>query len=172
MAEQQAALDLFSHPDRWWAAATDPIVSDWENSPGHVIGMTAGTVGTFAIPGGAALKGLRGAKALEEVAATARTGNVVDGLRLGAQLTGEEIAGGHAFVKHVVENGEFPGVQTRVQFASIIEDTVLNGEKRTLSGGRTAFWDNGTVVIRTPKAMDGGTAFRPVDGYDYFLGLD
>lgn len=38
-----------------------------------------------------------------------------------------------------------------------------------LGGGRTAFWRDGTVVIRNPRAPDGGTAFQPTDGYDYFL---
>jgi hypothetical protein len=28
-----------------------------------------------------------------------------------------------------------------------------------------------TVVIRNPSAVDGGTAFRPTSGYDYFLNL-
>ena len=42
---------------------------------------------------------------------------------------------------------------------------------RVLSGGRTAYWNDGTVVIRNPGAADGGTAFRPTNGYDYFLGL-
>ncbi|MHC5797059.1 hypothetical protein ACVXZ4_12950 [Lacisediminihabitans sp. FW035] len=105
--------------------------------------------------------------------AAANTGagaeNVVNGVRLRAQLTGEEIAGGHAFDKHVVELGEFPGVANRSQFAGVIEDVVTNGEMRTLSGGRTGYWKNGTVVIRNPGAVDGGTAFRPRDGYDYFL---
>jgi hypothetical protein len=50
----------------------------------------------------------------------------------------------------------------------VIEDTVINGEMRSLTGGRTAYWWNDTVVIRNPGAVDGGTAFRPVDGYSYF----
>jgi hypothetical protein len=83
-------------------------------------------------------------------------------------LTGEEISGGHAFAKHVIDNGEFPGITTRRQFASHIEDVVSNGEMRALSNSRTAYWRNGTVVIRNPKAVDGGTAFRPTSGYDYF----
>jgi len=88
-----------------------------------------------------------------------------------AKAIGDEISGGHAFDKHVIERGEFPGVTTRGQFASVIEDAVLNGERRTLSGGRTAYWSDGSVVIRHPGAPDGGTAFRPANGYDYFLGL-
>lgn len=108
------------------------------------------------------------------VAPEAGTGaeNVVNGVRLRAQLTGEEIAGGHAFDKHVIELGEYPGITTRSQFASTIEDVVANGESRALSNGRTAFWNDGTVVIRNPGAADGGTAFRPTSGYDYFLGLN
>jgi hypothetical protein len=88
-----------------------------------------------------------------------------------AKLIGDEISGGHAFDKHVIEQGEFPGVTTRRQFADMIEDTVMNGESRVLSGGRTAYWSDGTVVIRNPGAADGGTAFRPTNDYDYFLGL-
>ena len=88
-----------------------------------------------------------------------------------ARLIGDEISGGHAFDKHVIERGEFPGVSTRGQFASMIEDAVMNGESRVLSGGRTAYWNDGTVVIRNPGVADGGTAFRPTNGYDYFLGL-
>ncbi len=42
---------------------------------------------------------------------------------------------------------------------------------QSLSGGRTAYLRDGTVVIRDPEAADGGTAFRPTDGYGYFLGL-
>ena len=88
-----------------------------------------------------------------------------------ARLIGDEISGGHAFDKHVIERGEFPGVTTRRQFADMIEDAVVNGESRVLNGGRTAYWSDGTVVIHNPGAADGGTAFRPANGYDYFLGL-
>lgn len=42
---------------------------------------------------------------------------------------------------------------------------------RQLSNGRTAFWHNtsGSVVIRNPKAIDGGTTFIPKNGVNYFL---
>lgn len=92
--------------------------------------------------------------------------------RLNAKLTGEEIAGGHAFEKHVITQAEYPGVTTRSQFASVIEDVVKSGEKRTLSKGRTAYWKDGTVVIRNPRSAGGGTAFRPKTGYDYFLNVN
>ena len=129
----------------------------------EIIGGAAATVGIAA--GG--VGGLRGLGS--STAAGAGAENVVNGVRLRAQLAGEEIAGGHAFDKHVVELGEFPGVSSRSQFAGVIEDVVTNGEMRALSGGRTGYWQNGTVVIRNPGAVDGGTAFRPKNGYDYFL---
>jgi len=88
-----------------------------------------------------------------------------------AELIGAEISAGHAFDKHVIEQGEFPGVTTREQFASVIKDAVMNGEFRALSAGRTAYWSDGILVIRDPGTEDGGTTFRPANGYDYFLGL-
>jgi hypothetical protein len=129
----------------------------------------AGSAGNIAGESGlAGTKSLTGMEALEAERAALGAGNAANGARLGAQLTGKEIAGGHAFQKHVIEKGEFPGITTQKQFASLIEDVVSNGEMRTLSGGRTAYWQNGTVVIRNPGAVDGGTAFRPKDGYSYF----
>lgn len=105
-------------------------------------------------------------------AGTSGADDVLNGVRLRGQLTDQEISGGHAFGKHVVQGGEFPGITTRSQFAQHIEDVVSNGIMRPLERGRTAYRQNGTVVIRNPNAVDGGTAFRPKNGYDYFLGLD
>lgn len=98
--------------------------------------------------------------------------SAAQGARLRNQLTAQEIGGGHAFEKHVVNRGEFPGITTRQQFAQDIE-RIINApttEVRHLSAGRTAFWDQatGTVVIRNPNAVDGGTAFRPPQGRQYF----
>lgn len=76
----------------------------------------------------------------------------------------------------MIQQGEYKdlGITTREQFASHIESVVNNPSSfRELSGGCTAYWDDvsGTVVIRNPKAVDGGTAFRPVNGQAYFEGL-
>ncbi|MFA5952536.1 MAG: RHS repeat-associated core domain-containing protein [Hyphomicrobium sp.] len=91
---------------------------------------------------------------------------------LSRQFASQEIAGGHAFVKHVVQGGEFLGIRTRAEFASIIENVMENASDiRQLSGGRTAFWRNGVVVIRNPRTADGGTAFVPTNGIQYFEGL-
>ena len=99
--------------------------------------------------------------------------SAAQGARLNAQLSAEQIAGGHAFDKHIGEFGDF-GIMTREQFAGHIEDVINNStELKSLSGGRTAYWDpsSGTVVIRNPSAADGGTAFIPSDGKAYYDGL-
>jgi Pretoxin HINT domain len=99
--------------------------------------------------------------------------NAANGVRLNEQLTADEISSGHAFDKHVLVQGEFPGITTRSQFAQRIESAIRNGEAKSLTGGRTAWWDpgSGTVVIRNPGAVDGGTAFVPTNGRAYFDGL-
>ncbi len=112
---------------------------------------------------------MRLASALERVEASWQARRAVD--KAHAEQIGNEISKGHAFDKHVIERGEFPGVTTREQFAIVIKDAVMVGEFRALSGGRTAYWSDSTVVIRNPGAPDGGTAFRPTDGHDYFMGL-
>lgn len=97
--------------------------------------------------------------------------NVADAARLRNQLAAQEIAGGHAFGKHVVKEGQFPGITTPQQFGAHIENIMNNPSAvRHLSNGRTAYWDNasGTVVIRHPSAKDGGTAFKPTAGVKYF----
>lgn len=108
-----------------------------------------------------------------QVAAETESGaaSAINGVRLRAQLTGEQIAGGHAFDAHVLEAGEFPGITTRQQFATRIEEVVTNGESRELLRGRTAYWEGNTVVILDTPSLDGGTAFVPTGGYNYFLGL-
>ncbi len=78
------------------------------------------------------------------------------------------------FDKHVIQGGEFPGITTRPQFSSQIENVINNAsDVKVLSNGRTAYWDStsGTVVIRNPSAVDGGTAFKPTQGKTYFDNL-
>ena len=87
------------------------------------------------------------------------------------KLIAQEISGGHAFEKHILNQGEFSGCSTRTQFAHHIENVLNNPSKiKVLNNGRIAYWHQktGTVVIRNPSAIDGGTAFQPVDGIIYF----
>jgi filamentous hemagglutinin len=75
----------------------------------------------------------------------------------------------------VLTRGEFPGwIRTRAQFQQHLENVMTNPTAaRQLSGGRVAYWHegSGTVAIRNPSAVDGGTAFQPINGVDYFNGL-
>jgi len=100
------------------------------------------------------------------------TANAAQYQLLNNRLIAEEISGGHAFGKHVLTQGEFPGwIRTRAQFQQHVESVLNNPTAvRQLSGGRTAYWHEptGTVVIRNPRAVDGGTAFQPRDGVRYF----
>lgn len=101
--------------------------------------------------------------------------SAANGAKLSNQLAAEEIAGGHAFEKHVTQQAEFgDAIRTPQQFAREIERVLSNpSATKQLSNGRSAYWDDtsGMVVIRNPKAADGGTAFKPTTGKAYFDGL-
>jgi RHS repeat-associated protein len=93
-----------------------------------------------------------------------------EGLTEGDRLAAA-IARGHAFEKHI---GEFPGLSTQRDLQQLVKDVIDNPTvSKSLSGGRTAYYDEGsnTVVITNPSASDGGTAFRPTNGLEYFNGL-
>jgi RHS repeat-associated protein len=101
-------------------------------------------------------------------------GRVVEFLPFkGISSEAKAIAAGHAFSKH---GGEFAdiGINTEEQFAKHIERVMTNPTAtRDLEKGRVAYWDaqSGTVVIHDPNSLDGGTAFIPTRGLDYFNGL-
>lgn len=110
---------------------------------------------------------------IPSLGAIKRVGQGIDKINEGIEVSaiGAKISKGHAFEKHVLQMGEFPGIQTREQFASEIERIINNpSAMRQLKGGRTAYWDEGTgtVIIHDPKAPDGGTAFKPELGKKYF----
>jgi filamentous hemagglutinin len=91
-----------------------------------------------------------------------------------APSTGQLIANGHAYDKHVVKQQEFPEVKDRAAFGDLVDGIIKSPtSSKSLSGGRTAYWENtkGTVVIVNPKASDSGTCFRPKNGVAYFNGL-
>ena len=88
------------------------------------------------------------------------------------RLIAEELASGHAFGKHVLEQGEFPGVRTRAQFASEIEEFLNSPDTVMKNGanGKTYYWNDakGTFLVRNPHSPEGGTYFRPEAGRAYF----
>jgi len=86
---------------------------------------------------------------------------------LDAQLVGREVAGGQAFEKHVLEQGEFKGlgIRTREQFAGHVENVVNSPSGvRYYKDGRVIYLQEstGTVVIRNPSSGE-STAFQPKD---------
>ncbi|WP_241569803.1 hypothetical protein [Rosenbergiella collisarenosi] len=116
-------------------------------------------------------------KTTVQVRPSLRAESAVNSSKLNSQLVGEEIAGGHAFAKHVIKQGEFKdlGIKNKEQFASHIEKVISNPTSiKYLNNGCIRYWEQstGTIVIRNPKAKDGGTAFRPKDGRQYFDDLN
>lgn len=83
----------------------------------------------------------------------------------------KQIAAGHAYDKHAVEQDAFPWVKSREDFRELIARILRNPtEWKRLRQGRSAYWDRetGTVVVRDPRNPDGGTAFRPQTGKRYY----
>ncbi len=86
------------------------------------------------------------------------------------KLIAEEISGGHAFAKHVIKKNEFPGF-SRSQFEQHLRRILNNpSDAKALLRGRTGYWDqlSGTVIVRDPSHIDGGTAFRADLGKLFF----
>ena len=112
------------------------------------------------------------ATAGKEATNTAGANNVNNGIFLNRQLAAREIAGGHGFEKHVVQQGEFAGlgIRTRDQYAAHIKNVLNNPSSvRYTTDGRSFHLQEstGTVVVRNPSAPDGGTAFQPQNWNDY-----
>ncbi|MDQ2756088.1 MAG: hypothetical protein M3Y71_05925 [Actinomycetota bacterium] len=93
-----------------------------------------------------------------------------EAVRVLAAVGARRIAEGHAWTKHVVAGGEFPQITTPEQFTRLIEDVLLHGEGRpsAIYPGKTYYWKDGTFVVIDPRNPDGGTAFRPHQGREYF----
>jgi filamentous hemagglutinin len=170
----QDAVKVLPTPQPEIARANEGVEGAGPAAPSNVDApLYVGTIKANALWGVAGPPGLGASEtiAAEELEASSTANSAL----LRNQLISEEIAGGHAFGKHVIQQAEFPGITNRTEFASQIEE-FLNSSKtvtRNLSNGRSAFWNDstGTVLIRNPAAPDGGTFFRPTDGINYFWKL-
>lgn len=85
----------------------------------------------------------------------------------------QRIAYGHAWDKHLTD---FPGM-TQDQLAELVHG-MLTGDPRTdpdLQVGQipgrssTAIWKDGILVIHDPLTGDGGTIYRPTNGFNEYL---
>ncbi len=110
---------------------------------------------------------------LTALAQTTPATSSYSGHSLKNKLIAQEISGGHAFEKHVLNQGEFRGwIRTKNQLAKHIENVLNNPSAvRQLVRNRTAYWhqETGTLVIRSPRAYDGGTVYQPKKGYEHFF---
>ncbi|WP_323004096.1 DUF637 domain-containing protein [Denitromonas sp.] len=109
------------------------------------------------------------------VAGVGEAQSLANAARLRAQLAGQEIAGGHAFEKHVLNQGEFKGlgIRTREQFANHIANVIKTPSNvRYYKDGRTVYLQEstGTVVIRNGVSGE-GTAFQPRNWSEYISTL-
>jgi len=86
------------------------------------------------------------------------------------------IVGEHAYQKHVIEEQEYPGIDSKEEFKTMIEDVIHNPDDidfdMTPYNFGIAFWsdaygERGTIVIWRP-GVDGGTAFSPDQGRAFF----
>jgi len=100
--------------------------------------------------------------------------SVFNQIQLRNQLIAEQISKGHAFEKHILHQGEFPGwIRTHKQLQIHIE-TILNSnntKKLYIGKERTVYCnkDSHTVIIHNPHAADGGTVFQPPTSIEKFL---
>jgi RHS repeat-associated protein len=80
-----------------------------------------------------------------------------------------DIAYGHAWPDH---RADWTSIQLNgeQEVAEHIENIMLFPSDEKSSGNRKAYWDEktGTIVIENPADPDGGTAFRPKRGKEYF----
>jgi filamentous hemagglutinin len=171
--------DPFGLDSPEWMRAAIPGQIEWDAAVANYQAGNYGTAAAFA--GASAAQGVLGVISwgastranapIQAVRTAAMEANAARNLvSLNRQLASQEIAGGHAFAAHAAEFG----FRTRAQMAAHIEKVMANPTAtRSLSGGRTAFWDKATqsVVIRNPSAADGGTAFIPKEGEKYFRNL-
>ncbi|MEO3938568.1 hypothetical protein V3N99_17695 [Dermatophilaceae bacterium Soc4.6] len=158
-----AGLDAFSLIPGWAGATATLLNASWLYTEGrHTDAGTTLAAGMVPFVG----KGLKEGLATRDVLPTAAPA-VVGRI---AEASATRIADGHAWAKHVIDKGEFPEITTRQQFADLVQDVMLTGEARpsTAYPGKTYYWKDDTFVVIDPKNPDGGTAFRPTQGREYF----
>jgi len=159
--------------DEWEAGnTTRAVVGTAAGLPGAVPGRVARLV-TPSAPGTPGAPGRPGGRSAED-----RSGP--DGVApapavpAGTRARAEQIAGGHAWDKHVRDRGEFPDIPSRAAFAALVAGIIDNpSDSVARPDGWRAYWDDatGTVVVVNPLDPDGGSCFRPARGEKYFEDL-
>ncbi len=92
-----------------------------------------------------------------------------------AERIADDIAYGHAYQKHVIDQYEFGHIISKDDFSDMIEHTLSEpDDSKVLDSDSAAFWDNDMqlLVIYNPYARDKGTAYRPYKGKRHFYEID
>lgn len=92
------------------------------------------------------------------------------------EVVSKQIAEGHAFEKHVLNEVKpeaiITGVRNKQDFIELIEKTMKKpNDVKIGRDGRIAFWNDEkeVIVIYNPNGLDVSTAFRPPNGKEYFI---
>lgn len=74
--------------------------------------------------------------------------------------TADDISRGHAWTKHKQDEGLWPHISTKAEFAALIRDVIANPDgSKNLARGRVVYIKGNNVVITDPASRDGGTCF-------------
>jgi hypothetical protein len=105
-AKKQAERDTMwgivtGGPEAWGHAFVDPIVDEWENNPGHLVGGATFTAATFIVPGAGEIRALRGVKGAAEALKAEDALSVVsktEGLSINAGQQAKHIPGSKGYI--------------------------------------------------------------------------
>lgn len=79
-----------------------------------------------------------------------------------------QIADGHAYDKHVIDQKEFPDIKNKRDLAKLIKDVIKNADEvKDLDRGRKGYWDarRKIVVVHDPNRSDSGTVMKSSKRY-------
>jgi hypothetical protein len=72
----------------------------------------------------------------------------------------DDIANGHAWDKHVIDEDLFPDIETRAEFAQLLRDVMASPDgTKDLARGRKCYIKGNIVLITDPRSRDKGTCF-------------
>lgn len=76
----------------------------------------------------------------------------------------DDIANGHAWDKHVIDENLFPDITTKPEFAALLRDVMANPDgTKNLARGRKCYIKDNIVLITDPGSRDKGTCFTNHD---------
>jgi len=158
-ADATAQWDFWHGPDpvgTAWNGFWSSVSDEWANNPGHVVGVVGGTAATFAIPGGAILKGAKAARVAGEVASAAGSaggaGSLFRGVAFGHPAFDDALKGVAAPIGGHTDAALHNGGNTFSEFTSWTTD-------RSIALGVAGEGNGPGIVLRIPN-QDGAAFWR------------